>query len=513
MNSKYKLRTQIVSVVIAFYIIGMTVFIISMYRSSRTTFLSAKNDMIERDVSRICSTLNRDEGYEWYFEYVSKHCNELKSKISSIKGIEERIIPESRTYEELNSLSPELQLNAAIDYYFKLKAELDYEQTTFNYGGLFCIDISSDDNAFVYYSAVKNSTSEISLGKQWDTASDSHPALDKLRSGDYTTIAFEISSSDWDNSGANYYVGYKPLVYNDSTKAVIGIDYNWDSFHDQLMDQLRTTISSMLLGMIVSCILLMVIMERIAIQPLSKVQHTVKEYIKDKNAESAKELCKLKSQNEIGELSEDISALINEVSHYTSNLKNFTKEIMEALAHTIDAKDRYTDGHSFRVAAYSRMLAKRLGLSQQEQEDIYYMGLLHDIGKIGIPGAIINKPSKLTDEEYEIIKKHPIYGYEILSPIKSMPELAIGARHHHERIDGKGYPDGLKGDEIPFKARIIAVADSYDTMTSNRNYRKYLPQELVRKEIEKNIGTQFDPAPANAMLKIIDEDKNYLLHE
>ena len=152
-------------------------------------------------------------------------------------------------------------------------------------------------------------------------------------------------------------------------------------------------------------------------------------------------------------------------------------------------------------------------MSGKEQQDIYYMGLLHDIGKIGIPNVIINKTSKLTDEEYEKIKMHPVYGYEILSEIESMPELSTGARYHHERIDGKGYPDGLKGDEIPFMARIIAVADSYDTMTSNRSYRKYLPQDVVREEIEKNIGTQFDEAPARAMLKIIDADKNYMLHE
>ena len=141
------------------------------------------------------------------------------------------------------------------------------------------------------------------------------------------------------------------------------------------------------------------------------------------------------------------------------------------------------------------------------------MGLLHDIGKIGIPNSIINKPDRLTDEEFEIVKKHPVYGYEILSEIKSMPALSTGARYHHERYDGKGYPDGLKGEQIPFLARIIAVADSYDTMTSNRSYRKYLPQDVVRSEIEKNIGTQFDPAPAEAMLKIIDKDKNYMLHE
>ncbi|WP_084262158.1 HD domain-containing phosphohydrolase [Ruminococcus sp. NK3A76] len=111
------------------------------------------------------------------------------------------------------------------------------------------------------------------------------------------------------------------------------------------------------------------------------------------------------------------------------------------------------------------------------------------------------------------MKTHPLRGYEILSEIESLQELPVGARWHHERYDGKGYPDGISGEKIPLFARIIAVADSYDTMTSNRSYRKYLPQNVVREEIEKNIGTQFDPIPAKIMLEIIDSDTEYRLHE
>ena len=185
-------------------------------------------------------------------------------------------------------------------------------------------------------------------------------------------------------------------------------------------------------------------------------------------------------------------------------------EVMEALAHTIDAKDEYTRGHSVRVAKYSRMLAGKLGLSSTECENVYYMALLHDIGKIGVPNEIINSPSKLTENEYAVIKTHPGVGYDILAEIKSRPDLSIGARWHHERFDGKGYPDGKKGEEIPFYARIIAVADSYDAMTSNRSYRRYLPQDKVRSEIEENAGTQFDPDVAKCMLEIIDQDKDHL---
>lgn len=203
----------------------------------------------------------------------------------------------------------------------------------------------------------------------------------------------------------------------------------------------------------------------------------------------------------------------NDAEKARNEVKRLSVEVMEALAHTIDAKDEYTIGHSVRVAKYSRMIAERLGLSAEDCENIYYMGLLHDIGKIGVPNAIINSPRKLTDEEYEVIKTHPGLGFDILSEIKSRPDLSIGARWHHERYDGKGYPDGKPGEETPYFARIIAVADSYDAMTSNRSYRKYMSQDAVRSEIEKNIGTQFDPVFAECMLQIIDEDVDYTLHE
>lgn len=205
--------------------------------------------------------------------------------------------------------------------------------------------------------------------------------------------------------------------------------------------------------------------------------------------------------------------VIKKLEKARDDVKTLSVEVMEALAHTIDAKDEYTKGHSVRVAKYSRMIAERMGLSEEDCENIYYMGLLHDIGKIGVPNEIINKPTKLSDEEYSIIKLHPVIGYDILLEIKSRPDLSIGARWHHERYDGHGYPDGKSGDEIPIFDRIIAVADSYDAMTSNRSYRKYLPQEAVRAELEKNIGTQFDPDAAKCMIELIDEDTEYMLHE
>ncbi|SFG70224.1 HD domain-containing phosphohydrolase [Oribacterium sp. WCC10] len=202
-----------------------------------------------------------------------------------------------------------------------------------------------------------------------------------------------------------------------------------------------------------------------------------------------------------------------EVESKTKEIEALSLHIVQTLAEAIDAKDAYTKGHSSRVAEYSREIAKRAGYSSERQEEIYMMGLLHDVGKIGVPNAVINKPGKLTDEEYEKIKTHPGRGARILQNIKEMPKLSIGARWHHERFDGRGYPDGLSGEDIPEEARIIAVADAYDAMTSNRSYRGIIPQDVVRNEIEKGSGTQFDPGFAAIMLEIIKEDVDYKLHE
>ena len=205
--------------------------------------------------------------------------------------------------------------------------------------------------------------------------------------------------------------------------------------------------------------------------------------------------------------------LADEVEIKTQENENLSLRIVQTLAEAIDAKDNYTNGHSGRVANYTRELARRFGYSQKRQDEIYMMGLLHDVGKIGVPDAVINKPAKLTEEEYAQIKTHPVMGDRILKNIRERPKLAVGARWHHERYDGTGYPDGLSGDIIPEEARIIAVADAYDAMTSRRSYRGILPQDIVRNEIKNGKGKQFDPAFADIMLTMIEEDKDYILRE
>ena len=205
--------------------------------------------------------------------------------------------------------------------------------------------------------------------------------------------------------------------------------------------------------------------------------------------------------------------LSREAEKKAEEFEKLSIHIIKALAYAIDAKDKYTNGHSSRVANYSRMIAEKYGYTEEQQNEIYIIGLLHDVGKIGIPDAIINKNTRLSDEEYEIIKTHPVIGTQILSSIKEMPNLINGARWHHERYDGTGYPDKKAGEDIPEVARIISVADAYDAMTSHRSYRDTLPQDKVREELIRCRGTQFDPVFADIMVDIMDNDKDYTLRE
>lgn len=205
-----------------------------------------------------------------------------------------------------------------------------------------------------------------------------------------------------------------------------------------------------------------------------------------------------------------ISSRLNQ--RMTERFSRLATQTILALSNAVEAKDLYTRGHSQRVAEYSRELARRMGYDEVQQHEVYCIGLLHDIGKLGINDAVINKRGALTDEEFAAIKQHPLIGHDILKTITEMPSISIGARWHHERPNGRGYPDGLSGDEIPEIARIIAVADAYDAMTSTRSYRALMPQDKVRSEIVKNIGTQFFPEVANLMLQMIDEDTEYRMH-
>ncbi len=212
-------------------------------------------------------------------------------------------------------------------------------------------------------------------------------------------------------------------------------------------------------------------------------------------------------------LEQEVERKTRELREIQEQTEKMLSETIEALSNAVDAKDRYTSGHSRRVAEYARTLAERMGLDEAEKKQIYVAGLLHDVGKIRIPDEIINKAGKLTEEEFNYIKLHTIAGNHILQEISSIEGIAAGAKYHHERYDGRGYPNGLEGENIPQTARIIGVADAYDAMASNRSYRKALPQYLVREEIVKGKGTQFDPVIAEHMIALIDEDKDYQMKQ
>jgi len=207
-------------------------------------------------------------------------------------------------------------------------------------------------------------------------------------------------------------------------------------------------------------------------------------------------------------LEEKVRERTQQLAEKNEELQTGYVQTVLALAGAIDAKDTYTRGHSERVGVYASRIARELGLDREKIKRVYISGILHDVGKIGIPDAIITKPARLTAEEYEEIKRHPEIGARILEPVQFLSEVVPCVRHHHEWFDGStsGYPDQLRGDQIPLPSRIILVADTIEAMTSNRPYRKGLPLDVVIRELHKYSGSQFDPAVVEALMKLLDDE-------
>ena len=208
----------------------------------------------------------------------------------------------------------------------------------------------------------------------------------------------------------------------------------------------------------------------------------------------------LQAVKKINQMNTDRNEAIEQVEH-------LSRAAMEALAKTVDAKDRYTSGHSMRVAEVACLIAEELGWNDEQISELRFQGMMHDIGKIGVPDSVLNKPGRLNSIEFELVQSHTTVGSDILKNVTSIPGVEQAARHHHERFDGNGYPDHLKGEEIPINARIIGVADAYDAMNSDRIYRKALPKDVIRKEIVNGRGTQFDPFLVDVFIKLLDEDR------
>ena len=188
-------------------------------------------------------------------------------------------------------------------------------------------------------------------------------------------------------------------------------------------------------------------------------------------------------------------------------MRDMNMEIIRSYAQAVEAKDIYTRGHSERVAFYAARLGQKLSLSQAELDQLHTAGIVHDIGKIGIPDHILNKPSALSDEEFEVMKKHPAVGKTILSQVGSLQNILGIIYHHHERVDGKGYPEGLSQKQIPFLARLVSIVDSYEAMTSDRAYRKALPQEKVIKILSEGAGSQWDAELMDHWLEVLNSER------
>ncbi|HEX6961998.1 MAG TPA: HD-GYP domain-containing protein [Lacipirellula sp.] len=206
-----------------------------------------------------------------------------------------------------------------------------------------------------------------------------------------------------------------------------------------------------------------------------------------------------------------LNAAATLIASHASNLELIREKellltnMVRTLVSALDSKDAYTRGHSERVAMFSKRIAEQLGYTEAETEKLYLSGLLHDVGKIGVSDAVLRKPDKLTDEEFAEIKRHPDEGWGILLELEQLNYVLPGVLHHHEQVNGTGYPDGLKGQEIPLDARIMAVADAYDAMTSDRAYRKGMPHEKALEILKSGAGTQWDTEVMDAFLNVIDD--------
>jgi len=218
------------------------------------------------------------------------------------------------------------------------------------------------------------------------------------------------------------------------------------------------------------------------------------------------------SRNEIGELADTFNLMTAEIRSFIEKLRRAAQENKEmfvgavrSLAAAIDAKDPYTRGHSERVSHYSEVIARTLGMPEKEVEVVRIGALMHDVGKIGIEDKVLGKAGPLTEDEYEIMKSHPVKGAIIIEPVRQLKEMIPPMKHHHENLDGSGYPDGLKGDEIPAHAMIVSVADTFDAMTTNRPYQKAMEISYVFERMRSFIGKKFSPEVVEALITAYEE--------
>ncbi len=542
-ESRRKLSRQYAVMVFAVQMVMVIIIGILVRMESINIYLSAKNDMISEMLRKEAVAMDKDiynPAPSWCFDYWKAHYPDLLIDLSTF---EEEITDEETDYfyelseelgyedeetaeEFLNAMPEDEQLLYAkfqlFDYMELFGRKTDY----YGYEGCSCfIDIGNGEYLIlVDKDEDRNSLSDsVYIEESSDSKDKMMEQLSAHTYEDNDADAEYIRAESIDENGQSHklYIGYVPVVYNGEIKAVITLYYNYDLFVSKIDNMLILAMGVIIAVNLLVCIMFIHRTNRIATNPISSIQGAVRNYITTKSSSDAvSALDKVHSDNEIGVLAEDVKEMVVTIDDYIGEVKAagekhkaLTKDVMEALASAIDAKDRYTNGHSKRVAEYSRKIAEILGKTPEECEMIYSAGLLHDVGKIGVPLEILQKKGRLTDEEFEQIKLHPVTGGEILSQIHEFPFLMTGALYHHERYNGRGYPEGLKGEQIPEVARIIAVADAYDAMTSNRSYRNAIPQHIVREEFVKGSGGQFDPDLARIMIHLIDLDIEYRMQE
>ncbi len=297
--------------------------------------------------------------------------------------------------------------------------------------------------------------------------------------------------------------GYAPIRDKEGKAiAILGIDISANDIYQMHAQVQERAILVLLFGIILSIVVGMMISGRVA-KPVEELIKGTR-HISDGDLEYQVEI---KGEDEISDLAKSFNHMANNLYQSKQKILNHFYDVVQLLVRILEVRDHYTKGHSESVAEYAAKIAAKMGFSQSVVEVFKRMTLLHDIGKLGIKDAVLHKTEKLTDEEWETIKKHPVIGEEILKPILGDEDMLAIIRGHHERFDGTGYPDRLKAEQINIFASIVCVADAYDAMTSNRSYRKALSQEEAIERLKKASASQFNPQVVEVFLQILEEEK------
>lgn len=296
--------------------------------------------------------------------------------------------------------------------------------------------------------------------------------------------------------------GYAPIRdKKGKAAAMLGVDVTADDVYLTQREVHKRAVFVLVLGIIFSLSLGMLISNRIA-DPIRKLAEGTRRIAKG----DLQYQVEVKGRNEISELAHSFNEMAGSLSESRKKLHDYFYRAMESLVRLLEAKDAYTRGHSSRVAKYTKKIALKMNFPQEEVESLRKIAKVHDIGKLGIPKSILNKKEKLTEEDWKTIQEHPGIGEKILRPVVFNEEMLAIVRGHHERYDGKGYPDGIKGDDITISSQIVSVADTYDAMTSTRAYRLSLSKEEAIEELKKNSGIQFNSRIIEAFLKVLEQE-------